>query len=276
MHPALAQEKSTWLLPREPPTPRLPRRFRSTSGGTGTFLAYRVQSNTSTTQATTARTGTITLRGVASDVQLTVAQAGAAPSSCAYHLTPFTQAVGGGGGSGAVSLTTGCSWKADSSNSSWLTVTSPGAGTGNTTLTFTVARNPFPTERTANVTVSGDGGSQALTITQSALPIPPCHYTVRPFSQVVPAAGGPGQFQVSANRGGCSYTAVADDGWITVTGGATGEHSGTVSFSAAANDGVQRVGRIHVSWEGGGSTFGVLQDASTPAVTELTLPVRSP
>src|SRR5207247_1211707 len=46
--------------------------------------------------------------------------------------------------------------------------------------------------------------------------------------------GGTGSSAVTA-LAGCGWTATSNDGWITVTGGATGSGPGTATFSAAAN-----------------------------------------
>jgi hypothetical protein len=246
--------------------------FLEVPSGFGGFVAYAVHSNTSTTQTTAPRTGTITLRGAASPVRLTVTQSGAPPVECAYSFSSVQKAIDDSGGFGTVSLTTDCAWSVVSSNSTWLTVTSPATGTGDATVTFAVARNESTTERTGRLTVSGIGGSQALTITQAASPIPPCSYTVRPGSQIVPATGGTGQFVVSANRAGCAYVAAASEGWIALSGEVAGEHSGTVGFSVAANSGGQRPGLVTISWNGGSNIFAVMQESAAPsAVPQFSL-----
>lgn len=52
-----------------------------------------------------------------------------------------------------------------------------------------------------------------------------------------------------------AWTAIRVDTWITVTGGASGTSSGTVTYTVAANAGVARVGTISVA----GLTFTVSQ-----------------
>ncbi len=52
-----------------------------------------------------------------------------------------------------------------------------------------------------------------------------------------------------------AWTAVRVDSWITVTGGASGTGSGTVTYTVAANVGAQRIGTISVA----GLTFTVTQ-----------------
>jgi Tol biopolymer transport system component len=57
--------------------------------------------------------------------------------------------------------------------------------------------------------------------------------------------------------GGCSWTAVSNAGWITVTSGANGSGNGAVGYSVAVNSGVARTGSITVA----GQTFTVMQSA---------------
>ena len=61
-----------------------------------------------------------------------------------------------------------------------------------------------------------------------------CTYSINPTSVTVAAAAGTGSVAVTAGSG-CAWTAVSNDAWITVTGGASGTGNGTVSYSVAAN-----------------------------------------
>jgi astacin len=54
--------------------------------------------------------------------------------------------------------------------------------------------------------------------------------TVSPSGFLLPASGGTGTISVSATVG-CPWSAKSNVSWITITGGATGNGSGTVSFS---------------------------------------------
>jgi hypothetical protein len=55
---------------------------------------------------------------------------------------------------------------------------------------------------------------------------------------------------------GCSWTAVSQDSWITVTAGGSGSGNGTVTYSVAANPGAARKGTIRIA----GKTFTVQQN----------------
>jgi hypothetical protein len=69
----------------------------------------------------------------------------------------------------------------------WLTGFSPASGTGNATISFTVASYSGSTARVGHITVQGAGGNVQLTVTQS--PPSPCSYALNPPTRTVPAAG---------------------------------------------------------------------------------------
>ena len=90
-----------------------------------------------------------------------------------------------------------------------------------------------------------------------------CTYSITPTSASVPASGATG-YSVSATTGsGCSWTAVSNDGWITITGGASGSGNGTVAYTVAANLGLARTGTMTIA----GQTFTVSQSAETTPST---------
>jgi hypothetical protein len=92
------------------------------------------------------------------------------PASCTYSLSTGVLAVPSIAGGQTVSVMAGanCTWSA-SSNASWITVTPPGSGTANGTVSFTFAPNTSGAQRSGTVMVAG----QTLTITQlGATPIP--------------------------------------------------------------------------------------------------------
>jgi uncharacterized protein (TIGR03437 family) len=82
-----------------------------------------------------------------------------------------------------------------------------------------------------------------------------CAFDISPKSQSFGASGGDGGASVLTG-GGCSWTAVSNAAWITVTGGANGTGNGSVGYSVAANTGTsQRVGTMTIA----GLTFTVTQ-----------------
>ncbi|MBI1759805.1 MAG: CSLREA domain-containing protein, partial [Acidobacteria bacterium] len=81
--------------------------------------------------------------------------------------------------------------------------------------------------------------------------------TFTPTSHDFDEVGGTGTINLSA-PGGCTWTAVSNAAWITVTGGASGAGNGTVSYTVAANAGnAPRTGTITI----GNNLFAVEQDA---------------
>ena len=86
-------------------------------------------------------------------------------SSCTYTVSaPTPASFGASGGTGTVAITTqpGCSWTAVS-NSAFISVTSGVSGTGDGSVTFSVAANPSGSSRTGTLTVGGE----LVTITQA-------------------------------------------------------------------------------------------------------------
>ena len=62
-----------------------------------------------------------------------------------------------------------------------------------------------------------------------------CSFTISPTSQTIGAAGGPATASVTANVSTCQWTASTGTSWITITNGASGTGSGTVSYTIGAN-----------------------------------------
>jgi hypothetical protein len=111
-----------------------------------------------------ARAGNIVVAGQV----ISVSQS--ANAGCTFAQSSYTQAYGPAGGSGSVTMTPNngsCVWTA-TNDVPWVTITSAVSGVGATTVTFTVAANPGPANRSGSIVV---GGAQ-LGVTQTAAPIP--------------------------------------------------------------------------------------------------------
>jgi hypothetical protein len=188
------------------------------------------------------RSGTLTIAGQT----FTVNQAG----TCGYSLTATSTSVGVAGptnGSVGVTTTSGCPWTAVS-QVGWVTITSGASGTGSGTVNFTVAANTSPA-RSGTITIAG----QTYTVHQEGT----CGYQLSATSVNVAASGARGIFSsvgVTA-AAGCPWTAVSQVGWVTITGGASGNGNGTVNFSVANNTGAPRSGTLTIA----GQTFTVNQ-----------------
>src|SRR5262245_4886271 len=84
---------------------------------------------------------------------------------CDQTLSPASSSVAATSSSGSVSVTSSsstCSWTAVS-NSSWITVTSGGSGTGNGTVTYSVSANTTSGTRTGTISI----GTDFFTVNQS-------------------------------------------------------------------------------------------------------------
>ncbi len=177
----------------------------------------------------------------------------AAVDLAAAAISPAGANFVAAGGSGAVSVTApaGVGWQTFVIDS-WISVISGGSGTGNGTVNFTVAVNSG-SARTGTMIIAG----RVFTVTQDAAPS--CSYSISPTSASYTSAGGTGN-NVNVTAGaGCAWTAVSNNTWITITGGASGSGNGTVIYSVAVNSGVARNGTLTIA----GLTFSVTQAAIT-------------
>jgi len=204
--------------------------------GNGT-VSITVQANNGV-----ARTGTVTIAGKT----FTINQA----SGCAYTLSPASTTIPATGGNGSFGVTSaaGCSWTAQS-NSSWITITSGNNGTGNGTVSFSVQANTG-SARSGTITVNG----QIFTVNQAT----GCVFSLPLSGLFYPATGGSdtvGVFLISGNPTSCTWTAVSNVPWVTITSGSSGTGSGSFSFTVAPNTDSARTGTITVA----GMTFTVTQ-----------------
>jgi hypothetical protein len=75
----------------------------------------------------------------------------------------------------------------------------------------------------------------------------PCTWTFSPPNHVFDANGGNGNVLVILNGGGCTWTAVSNADWITVTAGASGAGDGLLQFIVPPNPGPPRTGTLTVA-----------------------------
>ena len=175
--------------------------------------------------------------------------AGAALASlCTYSIDPASANFGSAGAGGSVSVTSfhGCGWTAVKSVP-WITITGGASGTGNGTVSYTVAANSGPA-RSGTITIGG----QTFTVTQAS----GCTYSIDPTGMTVGWGGGDWNVAVTASAA-CAWTAVSNDPWITVTAGASGVGIGTVYYLVEANPGPERTGTVTI----GGQTLTVVQES---------------
>jgi hypothetical protein len=104
------------------------------------------------------------------------------------------------------------------------------------------------------MTIAGE----TFTVTQTG-----CQFSISPTTQTFTSAGGADNVVVTT-QSVCNWTAVSNDGFITITSGSSGTGSGTVNFTVAANAGASpRIGTMTIA----GKTFTVIQNGVTCAGT---------
>jgi hypothetical protein len=178
---------------------------------------------------------------------------------CTYSIAPDTVSAAAAGGSGSVNLptTTSCPWMT-SSLSDWITVTSGSVGAGNGTIGYAVAANTGPA-RTGYINIVG----KTFTVNQAD----GCVYTLSSYSQSFSRYAGTGTVTVTSVTG-CTWTAVSNNSWISITSGSSGSGTGTVAYSVSTNNtGASRTGTMTIA----GQTFTVTQ-AAQPTCTLVVSP----
>ncbi len=259
----------------------------------GGVLSFAVAANTSPSN----RTGSVQVGTAA----LTVTQAA---SNCTYSLNPITLYVGSAGGaqSLAINTQTDCPWFADTPSnalSNWLQI-QPTFGTGPSTVSFSVAPNPYFTSRSDVIRVLDQTftvvqyPSPQLTITKThtgsfALGQNAATYVLTVSNA---AASGPTAGTVTVTEtvpSGMMLVSMAGTGWscpggntCTTTASLAGGMSYppiTVAVNVAASAPAQVTNQASVS--GGGSTVAAANDvttilpAGTPAFQSIATPGQS-
>jgi WD40 repeat protein len=200
-----------------------------------------------------ARTGTLTIAGKTFTINQVT-------SDCTYTVTPTDQYFGSGGGSFNIDIqtTNGCAWNA-ASDSSWLSVpVGNNSGSGPGMITVSTLANQTTTARIGHVNIAG----QIITVTQDGIS---CNYTISPKNRSFTAEGG-SAFVNMAAADACSWSAISNDNWITITSGATGSGYGTIYYSVSANTtGAGRSGTLKIA----GQTFTVFQTAEMEGAPEI-------
>jgi hypothetical protein len=172
-------------------------------------------------------------------------------ATCQFTLAPQTATIAADGGDGAITVNTieGCQWTA-SSQAEWIAIAGPTSGTGSGTVRFSASSNDGAS-RSALVSIA----DRTFAVNQSASATA-CAISLDTSEHTMPADGGPDTVTVTA-RGECPWAAVSQAPWITVTSGAMGRGTGTVSLTVAPNHGNARVGLVTI----GGQTYVITQSA---------------
>jgi uncharacterized repeat protein (TIGR03803 family) len=225
-----------------------------TSGSSGTgngVVHYTVAANSSTNPVT----GTMTIAGNT----FTVTQAGAGACTFVLSATEASPTAAGGASTVGVTAAHGCAWTA-ASNDGFITITSGSSGSGNGTVRYTVAANSSTNPVTGTMTIAG----QTFTVNQAGAAAPGvCTFTLTPTVEKVTVRGGKKSVSVKAKGTNCTWTAVSNDSFITITAGTNGTGNGRVSFTVPGNTNTTAlVGTLTIAGESvtvtqapGGCTF---------------------
>jgi hypothetical protein len=217
----------------------------SSETGAGT-VNYSVTANS----ATSARSGSITIAGST----FTVTQAASAGTS-GFTLNPSSASLTASAQTGSVMLTSSsasASWTS-SNSSNWITITNGSSGTGSRSIAYSVTANASASPRTASLTIAG----LTFTITQAG---PSCSYSLNPTSATVASSAGTYTVKITTTAG-CAYTSTSSANWISVTSGASGTGSGTITYTVVPNTASTARDAAIVS---GGAVLSILQVAPTP------------
>jgi len=231
-----------------------------TGGTTGTgpgSVAFTIASNA----GTTTRSASIIVAGqtvkVTQQANSPVPPPPVPAPDCSVTVTPRDvtfPASGANSSSISVTAAASCEWSA-SSDSSWISLTGRTSGAGTGTVTFSVASNAGAA-RSGEVTI----GDQTVLVNQVAATVTAsCSYSVTPLTTSVAASGGAGSQITIDTQTGCTWTAVSNATWLSITSATNGSGDASVAFSALANTGGARNGTLTVA----GQTVTVSQPSAS-------------
>ena len=126
----------------------------------------------------------------------------------------------------AVNAAAGCPWTA-LANQNWLSITGGTSGTGTGAVTYSFTTNTTSSARTGTLTIAG----QTFTVTQA---IGSGVFSLATNIVNVGAMANSGSVTVFAS-GGYQWAATSGASWLSITGGASGTGTGTVSFTYTPN-----------------------------------------
>ena len=232
-----------------------------TSGSSGTGngqVSYAVSANTGLE-----RSGTMTIGGKT----FTINQ----DSGCTFVISPENATYPASGGSGQIDVTvttgTSCPWTAVD-NATWITITSGASGSGNGTVSYTVAANPG-LARNGRITIA----DKTFRVNQNT----GCDFTLSPDNATFPSSGGVGQVIITASDSACPWTATEDSAWMAIISGSSGTGNGTTFYTVEANSGIDRSDNITIG--GKNHTLhqtGIITTTTTTAIpTTTTLPITT-
>jgi hypothetical protein len=150
----------------------------------------------------------------------------APPPPCTYSVAPPSSNASETGGAGSFDVSAGptCAWTAVPSEP-WLTMTAGASGTGSATVSFSVAPNPSPNQRTGTITVNG----AVHTVTQFGTT---CSFAISPLVVSATSVGGTATVTITASSPLCTWNASSVDMSLSA---AAGTGSGSIDATVPAN-----------------------------------------
>lgn len=193
--------------------------FLTMSGSGNLAVGYTVAGNTTAVE----RAGIVIIGGE----NFSITQQAA---NCSISLSPVSRAHGPGTASNAVVITdaAACGWSVVNTNG-WINFLAA-AGSGNTTLGYTVAANSTLNERTGVVLING----QSFTLTQQ---MASCMVSIAPADRSHGAGAATNSITVT-DAANCGWTVVNTSYWVTITSALSGTGNGTVAYIVEPNQGL--------------------------------------
>ncbi|MEQ1759803.1 MAG: putative Ig domain-containing protein [Vicinamibacterales bacterium] len=228
----------------------------NTSGTGSGSVSYVIGPNAGATE----RNGSITVGGTA----FTITQFGA---ECSFAINPavLSAPAAGGFASIAVSASAACGGPTPTGWTATGLSASPATGVGDGSVLVQVPANPGGLARVLNATIAG----RTLVVNQAGSA---CNASLGAAAASIGSAGGSGTVNVTVPLG-CDYSTTLGPSWIDVTGGGSGNGSGTLAFTVAANSTtVSRTGTLII----GGLPFQITQDPLACSATLDTTGLGSP
>ncbi len=147
---------------------------------------------------------------------------------CPTALSPLTRFHGFAGSSGSIDVIVGpkCQWTVSNTND-WITLLSDDFGSGPGTVIYNVLPNPIFAEREGTLLI----GDERFVIRQHAVE---CNISLSPTNRFHGFGTGGNSFKVTT-KDGCAWQVVNTNSWITITSGASGVSTGTVSYVIGEN-----------------------------------------
>ena len=158
---------------------------------------------------------------------------------CRYVVDPPRLVFSEFGGRGQVEVKTSmadCRWTVKS-DASWFPFSYDPRVSGSGSFYYDVPSNSTPSTRTANLVVLGTDGATAVHSLEQARPIT-CSYVAIPDHSYFTVSGGSGSFQVVTTPADCRWNLNVPSynyGPIHITGGFSGTGNGVVTFTVSAS-----------------------------------------